>query len=559
MLQLPGQRRQYKHFFVGGLIIFLLLVALVAPIAKRVARSERDLATNGPLVEKELKVAAASKPQNLTDELTQTDSDLACRLCHGDSEQIIDFPSGESLPVVVDMELLAGSAHGDHAGTALACTDCHQAADYQFPHEPVDSADLRSYELERATTCERCHQEAHLTSHPGPESDAPVACTDCHGSHDVLTVEQWQAGEGTDTCIACHLESGVERTDPIQLSQIIRDGMFAERPGSEYCLACHSQPGLTLTFENGDVLSLTIDREALPNSVHGTDNPWQPLDCTDCHDRYLYPHERPTVTSEREYNLQRYTFCAECHVGNYDKALDSVHGAAIEEGNLEAAVCTDCHGAHDVPPPNEPRERISHTCEQCHSTIFETYSQSIHGDALLSDSNPDVPTCIECHGVHDIHDPTTNLARIRSPELCAQCHADEELMSKYDISTDVFNTYVADFHGTTVELFDHIDPNAETNKAVCYDCHGVHSIKAVDDPEAGIKANLLQACRQCHPDASENFPDAWTSHYEPSLENNILVFLVDQFYAVVIPASLIFFGFLIVTDVYRRVRTRIRK
>ena len=39
-----------------------------------------------------------------------------------------------------------------------------------------------------------------------------------------------------------------------------------------------------------------------------------------------------------------------------------------------------------------------------------------------------------------------------SPELCASCHADEELMAPYDISTDVFETYVDDFHGTTVIL-----------------------------------------------------------------------------------------------------------
>ena len=49
-------------------------------------------------------------------------------------------------------------------------------------------------------------------------------------------------------------------------------------------------------------------------------------------------------------------------------------------------------------------------------------------------------------------------------------------MNKYEISTEVFDTYVADFHGTTVILFEHQDPNVETNKAVCYDCHGVHNI-----------------------------------------------------------------------------------
>jgi predicted CXXCH cytochrome family protein len=194
------------------------------------------------------------------------------------------------------------------------------------------------------------------------------------------------------------------------------------------------------------------------------------------------------------------------------------------------------------------------------SVIFDTYAQSVHGEALLSEGNPDVPTCIECHGVHNIADPTTSLARIRSPQLCATCHADEELMAKYGISTDVFETYVADFHGQTVALFeDHPDPSVETNKAVCYDCHGVHDIRPVDDPENGIKVNLLETCRQCHPDATANFPDAWTSHFRPSLQNNPLVFLVDTFYAIVIPLTVGALGFLVATDIFRAVRTRFKK
>lgn len=498
-------------------------------------------------------------PPAQADEPVYPRQDLSCRLCHGDSDTVIDFPSGESLPVAVDLEALSMSAHGDHSDTPLACTDCHAPADYQFPHEPVTEADLRSFDVARSATCERCHQQPHITSHPGPESDSPVVCTDCHGSHDVMTVEQWQAGEGTEACVDCHLESGVELTDPIQVSQFIRSGMFAERADSDYCLACHSQPGLTLTFENGDEISLTIDPDAIHDSVHGADNSWQQLECSDCHGRNLYPHEPVEATSAREYSLQSNSRCERCHEGNFDKALDSVHGAALDEGNLDAAMCTDCHGAHDIPPPDEPRERISHTCQQCHSGIFDTYSQSVHGEALLVDSNQDVPTCIECHGVHDISDPTTSMARNRSPELCAECHADEELMTQYDISTEVFETYVADFHGETVTLFEHEDPTVATNKAVCFDCHGVHDIRPVDDPENGIKVNLLETCRQCHPDASENFPDAWTSHYRPSLEHNPLVFLVDSFYQIAIPLTVGGLGFLVATDIFRRVRTRFKK
>jgi cytochrome c553 len=124
-----------------------------------------------------------------------------------------------------------------------------------------------------------------------------------------------------------------------------------------------------------------------------------------------------------------------------------------------------------------PRSAIPQTCERCHSQIHDLYADSVHGSALLGEGNPDVPTCIDCHGVHNIQGPTDSQFRLFSPEICARCHADQELMAKYGINTDVFDTYVADFHGTTVEIFQDLAPGQETNKPVCIDCHGVHGVQ----------------------------------------------------------------------------------
>jgi predicted CXXCH cytochrome family protein len=173
----------------------------------------------------------------------------------------------------------------------------------------------------------------------------------------------------------------------------------------------------------------------------------------------------------------------------------------------------------------------------------------VHGEALVDESNEDVPTCIDCHGVHNQEDPTTAAFRLNSPNLCAQCHADEALMSKYDLSTGVFNTYVADFHGTTVTLFEHQSPDLPTNKPVCYDCHGVHNMKKADDPDSQVvRENLLTTCQRCHPDANENFPATWLSHYEPSLEKYPLVYFVDLFYQILIPAVVGFMAVYVVID-----------
>ena len=204
-------------------------------------------------------------------------------------------------------------------------------------------------------------------------------------------------------------------------------------------------------------------------------------------------------------------------------------------------------------------KRVSQTCGKCHSTINDQYAHSVHGEALLGEDNPDVPVCTDCHGVHDIADPTTSAFRSNSPEMCGKCHADATRMAKYDISTDVFNTYVADFHGTTVELFEKQHPDQETNKAVCYDCHGIHNIKATkDEGSQVVKENLLVTCQKCHPDATANFPDAWTSHFKPSLQHNPLVYFVDLFYMILIPLTVSGFLLFIGTDIFRRLWERIR-
>jgi len=488
--------------------------------------------------------------------------DLACQLCHSDSQREVTFASGERLPVIIDLEVLANSVHGtNQQPDGATCTGCHQPIDdYQQPHAAVEAQDLRSYQIERANNCQLCHTQVHPTSHPGVEAEIAVICTDCHGAHEVTPVAVFQSVEGTSVCVACHEKNQVRTTNSETLFNVIENGFFeAGEKNKEYCLGCHSQPDFTLTFANGDTKTLTVDPASFEASVHGKDNPWQPLDCTNCHEDYLYPHKPIAATSSREYSLEKYPVCRKCHEENYEKTMDSVHEDALENGIIEAAVCTDCHHTHDTPKPDEPRSRISYTCRNCHSTIFDEYSTSVHGEALLNESNPDVPTCIECHGVHNINDPTTAMARARSPRLCATCHNNQELMDKYDISTDVFETYVADFHGTTVTLFEHDDPTIPTNKAVCFDCHGIHNIKKPDDPESGIKNNLLAKCQQCHPDATASFSDSWTSHFRPSLEHNPTVFLIDLFYKLVIPGTVGFFAFLVLTDIYRRIRERFSK
>lgn len=556
---------------VGLRNVALILIAVMAAVSVLV-RSESTRAEDAAAY-RTLTAAAAPLPaparyaQTQPDAHPPTSASTSCRSCHGDTDAEVVFPSGESVPVQVDLAALDASAHGPANDVFIGCDGCHTGADYRFPHPPVEAFDWRAFEIEQSETCVRCHSP-HLTAHPGPEwsggydpgaseSGMSVVCTDCHGDHMVQTVEAWQLPAATTVCADCHANAGVDLTDPGPLSQHIEAGLFAQRQlNNDFCMGCHGPPDRTMTFPNGDIVSISIDGEGLHASVHGAGNSWQELACTDCHENYDYPHPPLQVESARIYTIQQSELCARCHETQHEGQMESSHAEALAAGNLDAATCVDCHGAHDTPVPSEPRSRISETCQQCHSVIFEEYAESVHGAALLAEDNPDVPTCIECHGVHKVGDPTTALFRNRSPELCAACHADVDMMNKYDISVDVFETYVDDFHGTTVAIFQTDDPNTPTDKAVCFDCHGVHNIKRVDDPNSGIKENLLVTCQQCHPDATANFSDSWTGHHRPSLRDNPLMLLVAVFYGMVIPGTVVFLLFLVGTDIYRQAKGR---
>jgi hypothetical protein len=338
----------------------------------------------------------------------------------------------------------------------------------------------------------------------------------------------------------------------------------AQVMSNQECLGCHANPGQQITLPSGEILYISIDAETYNSSVHGS----RGYACVQCHtDTPTFPHPPLTAQTRREYSLQKAQICQSCHQVQAQETMNSAHQLALAAGDQNAAVCTDCHGAHGVMPLDEPRSRIPQTCERCHSEIFALYKDSVHGEALLGEGNPDVPSCVDCHGAldpqteevnsHDIHGPSTSGFRLFSPDICARCHADQELMAKYGINTDVFETYISDFHGTTVEMFQANAPGQETNKPVCIDCHGVHTMKRVDDPESQvIKTKLLDTCQRCHPGATANFSDAWLSHYRPSPQHNPIVYYVNTFYKIFIPGVLGIMGVFVLSDIYRRFRGR---
>lgn len=300
----------------------------------------------------------------------------------------------------------------------------------------------------------------------------------------------------------------------------------------EECLGCHSDPELSTTLPDGEKVSLVVDGAAFARSLHASK-----IGCTGCHRGFNeVPHRALAAKTREELSAELADACRRCHFDDYSRSLDGVHHAQRAAGNTLAPGCVDCHGSHEILSPARPRRTVSETCSACHDEVFATYAKSVHGKALLEDGNTDVPVCTDCHRSHDIADPKSQRWRLTTPDACGACHADEERMKKYGLSAAVLKTYLADFHGMSAALYRSQSSEPAAVVAVCSDCHGVHDIRGAKDvPPEVLKARLVETCRKCHPGASENFPAAWLSHWEPSPTRAPLVWAVGVFYKIFIP------------------------
>jgi cytochrome b subunit of formate dehydrogenase len=186
---------------------------------------------------------------------------------------------------------------------------------------------------------------------------------------------------------------------------------------------------------------------------------------------------------------------------------ESVHGRAVAAGSQKAAVCTDCHGAHEILTASDPKSSIFKfnvpmTCAKCHESVQREFMQSIHGQAIAR-GNGQAPVCTDCHGIHSIKshvDPNSSVAAQNlARTTCARCHEGVRLSQEFGFEGRRATTYLASYHGLASRLGSQVVAN-------CASCHGVHNILPSSDPHSTTnRANLVNTCGQCHPGVSEKF------------------------------------------------------
>jgi cytochrome b subunit of formate dehydrogenase len=194
-------------------------------------------------------------------------------------------------------------------------------------------------------------------------------------------------------------------------------------------------------------------------------------------------------------------------VASYEQ---SVHGHAVSAGSEKAAVCTDCHGTHEILDAKDAKSpifkfNVPSTCGQCHDAISKEFTQSIHGQAIAN-GNWQAPVCTDCHGIHSIKshlDPTSPVAAQNLAQAtCARCHEGMRLSQEFGVEGRRETTYLASYHGLAARGGSQVVAN-------CASCHGVHNILPSSDPRSTINhANLARTCGQCHPGVTEKFTAA---------------------------------------------------
>ena len=329
------------------------------------------------------------------------------------------------------------------------------------------------------------------------------------------------------------------------------------------CLTCHGDSTLT-TDENGKSVSLFVDQNKFKHSVHGRmfhcidchtdvksaahDTPPAKITCAQCHAdagaayahsvhaRTTGPGKAPAATcvnchgdahqivgpggpTSTVYHSNIPATCGQCHgqkflmESNGETAQPfinyqaSVHGRAIENGSKQAAVCTDCHGAHDILSANQAqspiyKSNVPATCGKCHTDIANTFNASIHGQAIAR-GNQMAPVCTDCHGIHSIKTHTDPNAAVSeqnlSRDVCARCHAGVRLSQEFGVPSNRVTSYFDSYHGLAAE-------GGSVVAANCSSCHGVHDILPSSDPHSTINhANLDATCGKCHKGVTQKF------------------------------------------------------
>ncbi len=275
------------------------------------------------------------------------------------------------------------------------------------------------------------------------------------------------------------------------------------------CDACHPDAERTSSAVTCLAGGCHLPQKAAFDSDHRRQHwPDAPEACVTCHGG----HSLAVGESARSRTCQANAdaACLECHpASRYDPVIEGPAGLAssVHAGSREGAgcapetlTCFDCHGAHgvgatDAADSPTARANIASTCGRCHPRARDAYRESVHAKSL-ADGSVFAPTCVSCHGAHEVLSSGTRGARTSTRRVvftCAECHEDPAVTRGSGLSEQVVESYERTFHGRAHDM-------GVSDVATCASCHRAHDVRTVSDPKSPTHPGNLEAtCTTCHP------------------------------------------------------------
>ena len=261
-----------------------------------------------------------------------------------------------------------------------------------------------------------------------------------------------------NTCVDCH--SALDPPLKVTAEQFAQD--------------IHSQKGLTCaSCHGGDPTKADMDAMSKSAGFRGKiERKDVPDLCGHCHSDGAFMRKyNPSLRTDQ---LSQYK--------------TSIHGKRLALGDTKVAVCTDCHGLHDLRAPSDTRSKVhplnvAQTCSRCHSDSeymkaygiptdqFAKYTSSVHHEAMTVRGDLSAPTCTTCHGNHGAAPPGVTSVQ----NVCSTCHVFQAQMYEKSSHKDAFQ--VASLPG-------------------CVVCHSNHGIQYPTDAKLGTGPEAV--CMQCH-------------------------------------------------------------
>ncbi|MBJ6724719.1 cytochrome c3 family protein [Geomesophilobacter sediminis] len=247
-------------------------------------------------------------------------------------------------------------------------------------------------------TCLGCHGDKISIPLMAESVHGRNGCTSCHV--EIVDLTRHMKGEvkvGKVQCVRCHKKEAAEHANSVHLAKGVT------------CVGCHSDIH-RITHWNKDkrrVLAICVkchkDERGFRESVHGKAvlaGNQDSAACNDCHNLHEIKQVGDATSHvNREFHTK---VCLKCHANkelvkrnhlpetSVESYMSSYHGKNYRLGYPEkVAGCADCHTAHSILPPNDPRSSVNEanlvaTCGKCHkhdSKLFtKFYAHGEHND-----------------------------------------------------------------------------------------------------------------------------------------------------------------------------------